>query len=459
MAMSAMMAMSFAACSDDEPEPGPNPEPVLDEQEQALKLVINDYVDKTVIPTYQGMADASIDLYEACLAMRNAGAGNVTEAMVKTACDHWEVARRYWELSEAWLYGPAADYNIDPHIDTWPLDRTAMENLLSNEQQMNNMDEDGVFISTLGESLLGFHAVEYMLYGQDENGIGTGNPRNVNLYTTQELIYLTAVAGDLRNQCIRLEASWAGMDNVTAEKSSILTELELEPTYDYGEMMRNSGTAGSLWVNYLNAVQELIVGAQDISDEVGGLKIGNPTGHGEEDDLQHVALTHGVDGVDGHDAEEHVHHLRRLHALRLQAFGGEIEPFAGVDDVGEHKTDEHGHRGGAEALGGAGPDGVGVVGHAAHQVAYAARFDVRDRQPVELGREVAAHPVSNPLGGRRYQTVLRYRQQEAGTVDEDEQDTQSGDETGIHRQTAEDATRYAVGDPSKVLRADECQNG
>ena len=293
--MAAALGLSNAACSDDDNTGDPGE---LTGQEQALQLVAKDYIEKTVVPTYRGMADATMELYEKCLALRNAGAGNLTRAMVQEACDSWEKARRYWELSEAWLYGPAADYNIDPHIDTWPLDRTAMENLLSNEQQMNNMDEDGVFISTLGESLLGFHAVEYMLYGQDENGIGTGNPRNVNLYTTQELIYLTAVAGDLRNQCIRLEASWAGMDNVTAEKSSILTELELEPTYDYGEMMRNSGTAGSLWVNYLNAVQELIVGAQDISDEVGGLKIGNPTGHGEEDDPDYIESPYSLNSIE-----------------------------------------------------------------------------------------------------------------------------------------------------------------
>ena len=227
------------------------------------------------------MADATMELYEKCLALRNAGAGNLTRAMVQEACDSWEKARRYWELSEAWLYGPAADYNLDPHIDTWPLDRTAMENMLSNEQQMANMDEDGVFISTLGESLLGFHAVEYMLYGVGTDGIGTGEPRDVSLYTKQELIYLTAVAADLRNQCIRLEVSWAdGVADIDQEKRDLLAELELEPTRKYGYEMINSGQLGSTWVSYANAIQELLVGAQDIADEVGGLKIGNPTGHG-----------------------------------------------------------------------------------------------------------------------------------------------------------------------------------
>lgn len=294
----AALAMGNVACSDDNNAPGDGGE-IIDEQEQTLQLVTQDYVEKTIIPTYRGMADATMELYDKCLALRNAGVGNVTSDMVQDACDSWEKARRYWELSEAWLYGPAADYNIDPHIDTWPLDRTAMENMLNNEQQMNNMDEDGVFISTLGESLLGFHAVEYMLYGMDENGIGTGNPRNVNLYTTQELIYLTAVAADLRNQCVRLEVSWAdGVSDIDQDKWDLLTELELEPTRQYGYEMINSGQLGSTWVSYADAMQELLVGAQDIADEVGGLKIGNPTGHGEEDDPDYIESPYSLNSIE-----------------------------------------------------------------------------------------------------------------------------------------------------------------
>lgn len=294
--MAAALGLSNAACSDDDNTGDPGE---LTGQEQALQLVAKDYIEKTVVPTYRGMADATMELYEKCLALRNAGAGNLTRAMVQEACDSWEKARRYWELSEAWLYGPAADYNIDPHIDTWPLDRTAMENMLSNEQQMANMDEDGVFISTLGESLLGFHAVEYMLYGVGTDGIGTGEPRDVSLYTKQELIYLTAVAADLRNQCIRLEVSWAnGVADIDQEKRDLLAELELEPTRKYGYEMINSGQLGSTWVSYANAIQELLVGAQDIADEVGGLKIGNPTGHGEEDDPDYIESPYSLNSIE-----------------------------------------------------------------------------------------------------------------------------------------------------------------
>lgn len=288
-----MMTASMTGCNDDS---NTSDAPSSSSQEQALQNVITDYVDCTIIPTYRGMADASIELHNACLAMRNAGVGNVTTEMVKTADDAWIKARRYWELSEAWLYGAAGDYNIDPHIDSWPLDKTAMDNLLNNPAQMAQMDPDGYYVGNmLGYGLLGFHAIEYMLFELDATGTES-RPHHVN-YTEPELNYLAAVAGDLRNQCIRLEASWAGMDHITDDKQQILTDAELEPSFDYGSSMKNAGSGGSKYINYNEAVQELIVGAQDIADEVGGLKIGNPTGHGEEDDPDYIESPYSLNSI------------------------------------------------------------------------------------------------------------------------------------------------------------------
>lgn len=286
-----MMTASMTGCNDDS-----NTSTSSSSQEQILQSVITDYVDCTIIPTYRGMADASIELHNACLAMRNAGTGNVTTEMVQTAGNAWIKARRYWELSEAWLYGAAGDYNIDPHIDSWPLDKTAMDNLLNNPAQMAQMDPDGYYVGNmLGYGLLGFHAIEYMLFELDATGTES-LPHHVN-YTEPELNYLAAVAGDLRNQCIRLEASWAGMDHITNDKQQILTDAELEPSFDYGSSMKNAGSGGSKYINYNEAVQELIVGAQDIADEVGGLKIGNPTGHGEEDDPDYIESPYSLNSI------------------------------------------------------------------------------------------------------------------------------------------------------------------
>lgn len=288
-----MMTASMTGCNDDS---NTSDTTSSSSQEQILQSVITDYVDCTIIPTYRGMADASIELHDACLAMRNAGTGNVTTEMVQTAGNAWIKARRYWELSEAWLYGAAGDYNIDPHIDSWPLDKTAMDNLLNNPAQMAQMDPDGYYVGNmLGYGLLGFHAIEYMLFELDATGTES-LPHHVN-YTEPELNYLAAVAGDLRNQCIRLEASWAGMDHITNDKQQILTDAELEPSFDYGSSMKNAGSGGSKYINYNEAVQELIVGAQDIADEVGGLKIGNPTGHGEEDDPDYIESPYSLNSI------------------------------------------------------------------------------------------------------------------------------------------------------------------
>lgn len=288
-----MMTASMTGCNDDS---NTSDTTSSSSQEQILQSVITDYVDCTIIPTYRGMADASIELHNACLAMRNAGTGNVTTEMVQTAGNAWIKARRYWELSEAWLYGAAGDYNIDPHIDSWPLDKTAMDNLLNNPAQMAQMDPDGYYVGNmLGYGLLGFHAIEYMLFELDATGTESF-PHHVN-YTEPELNYLAAVAGDLRNQCIRLEASWAGMDHITNDKQQILTDAELEPSFDYGSSMKNAGSGGSKYINYNEAVQELIVGAQDIADEVGGLKIGNPTGHGEEDNPDYIESPYSLNSI------------------------------------------------------------------------------------------------------------------------------------------------------------------
>lgn len=291
MALGALMTTSTIGCSDSE----------VDEtnrltKEATLKEAINPYVNKTVIPTYKAMADASIELYDKCLIMQEAlAAGTLTTAMIKSAGDSWNTSRKHWELSEAFLFGPAADYNIDPHIDSWPLDKTAMDNMLNNAQQMAQMSPEYVG-NNLGYGLLGFHAVEYMLF-QLENNETTSAPRAVNKYTKEEMIYLTSVAGDLRNHCVRLEASWAGMDNISKEKQEILEEAELEPTFNYGESMLNSGLAGSKYKSYQDAAEEIIQGCIDIADEVGNTKIGRPVNGSSSEDKNYIESPYSLNSI------------------------------------------------------------------------------------------------------------------------------------------------------------------
>ena len=267
------MTLGFAACSDSNDNPDPNQ---LDSKKTAI---ITQYVNGVVVPTYKSLADEANELAALCQQLRE----NPTQGKVQECCDKWISARKYWELSEAFLFGAAADYNIDPHIDSWPLQKSQLDNILNNSSLIAALDEDGAgadAFATLGYGLLGFHAVEYVLFRD-------GAARNVGDITERELIYNAAVAQDLANQTVRLEASWAGMNNISSAKRAILEEYELEPSFNYGENMIDAGKAGnSLYKTQLAAMEQILTGASDISDEVGNTKITDPVNSGNVLDVE-----------------------------------------------------------------------------------------------------------------------------------------------------------------------------
>ncbi|MFV0420366.1 MAG: imelysin family protein [Dysgonomonas sp.] len=267
MALIAVSMLVFTSCSDDETEG-------TDEaKEQALSAAVSQYVNNTVIGTYKSLADETILLYDALVVLK----GNKTDVNVRIATERWIEARNYWELSEAFLFGPASDFGIDPHIDTWPLAINELKAELENASHissMNQEDGDEWVANYLGFGLLGFHGIEYILF---ENGAA----KSANKISDKELIYAVAVAGDLRNQCFRLEASWAGIENVADDKREKLESLELGTTvnggkYSYGQDMLNAGKAGSTKASVVDACEDIIEGCITIADEVGAMKIGQP---------------------------------------------------------------------------------------------------------------------------------------------------------------------------------------
>ena len=286
----ALMSTSMVACSDDDDEPAV--EEGLSKKELALQKALIPYVDNTVVPTYKNMADHAVALSNLCDEMHEAfKAGKLTKDLIAKAGDEWKLSRKYWEQSEAFLFGAAGDYNIDPHIDSWPLDKNAMDDLLELIRSGHEWNID----NNAGYGLLGFHALEYMLFELSEDG-ETSLVHNTN-YTDEELVYTKKVAEDLRNQCVRLEAAWAGMDNVTSEKQDFLTDAELEPTINYGESMKNAGKGGSLYKTYQDAAEEVLQGCMDICDEVGALKIGKPANGSSDEDKNYIESPYSLNSI------------------------------------------------------------------------------------------------------------------------------------------------------------------
>ncbi len=283
-------ALAMAGCSDsDEPSSGNE----TSAKEKELQAATVDYVNHTVLPTYAAMADAAIEMCDLCHTMQdNFLKGTLTQNDVKAAGEAWKSARKNWELSEAFLFGPAANHNIDPHIDSWPLDKVAMENLLVQIRSGNQwtLENNG------GYGLIGFHAVEFMLFelSADEN---TALVHSTN-YTTEELEYLVAVADDLCAQCVCLEACWAGMDNISQRKQEILEEAELDYNENYGDEMKNAGQPGSRFKTYQEAAEEIIQGCIDIADEVGNTKIGRPHIGSSQEDKNYIESPYSLNSIE-----------------------------------------------------------------------------------------------------------------------------------------------------------------
>ena len=237
---------------------------------EAKDAIIKQYLNHTIYPTYGKLATNAETLVDDLKTLKT----NMTQANLEKACTSFLEARHWWELSEAFLFGAASDFGIDPHIDSWPLDETEFNRLMNNPGMLEDLDtEDGATVARerLGNALLGFHGLEYVLFRD-------GQARPVNEINNDMMIYAVAVAGDLRNSCFQLEVSWDA-DAPQAHKD-LMEELEFNTTLangnTYGENMTLAGQAGSTYSTRTQALQAIFDGCIDISDEVGTSKIGKP---------------------------------------------------------------------------------------------------------------------------------------------------------------------------------------
>ena len=268
--------------------------PSCKKKEEGLKLtdetqvaVIEQFVNHTIAPTYTNLANNTDLLVEELKALR----ADMTQTNLEKVCNTFLTARAWWEMSEAFLFGAASDFGIDPHIDSWPLDVDAFNTMMLNENQIHAMDgEDGDVYAgeKLGNSLLGFHGIEYILFAN-------GSPKNIAQISDLDMIYAIAVAGDLRNRCFQLEVSWIGNAAAKAHRDKV-EELELNTTvnggnFSYGQNLKKAGTIGSTYTSSVNGLMAIIDGCKTIADEVGTSKIGKPY-NGEDPDYIESPYSH-----------------------------------------------------------------------------------------------------------------------------------------------------------------------
>ena len=263
-----LVAMTSCGSDNDDPTPTPAPTPaptptptddgIADAEYDAI---INQYVDAVVLPTYNDLKEKNTALYNAVLAFGD----NPSGAGFKAICDAWLTAREPWESSEAFLFGPVADYGLDPNMDSWPLDQEAIVKLLES-QQWNEMDwtgdydEDDEAIAA-AQNVRGFHTLEFLAFRD-------GQARTLND---------TASDDEAANAVYNSEnaTAWAQyMKNTALLLVNDVTTLCDAWNGGYADEFKKHN--GGDFTSGLSCIEQLIDGCVDIAGEVGGAKIGDP---------------------------------------------------------------------------------------------------------------------------------------------------------------------------------------
>lgn len=299
------MTIGFTACSSDN---GGNGEFDLPDVGQAttsisssdkeMQKVAKNYVQEVVYPTYQALASNARTLYSAAQTLyKSAEAGTMTQKEINAACEAFKNTRQEWERSEAFLFGSATDNELDPHIDSWPLDRDELERALTNENLIAGFKSENPakFVSehnTEFQSVLGFHGMEFVLFRNGAHRTVEALKANdtdegvTSVKGIDELAFLQAVAADVRNITALLEFTWMGSaaSNETkailsGEGSYVFSKLRYNGLASNGTMcfgqnlLSPSSTTGyTSWQGTMNQI--LVGGCSNICAEVADQKLG-----------------------------------------------------------------------------------------------------------------------------------------------------------------------------------------
>ena len=254
-------------------------------QEAYLRKVLETLVGNVIVPTYTQLADDVEDLEKT---LNGLTVNSITQAQIDKACADFKQARQNWERSEAFLMGAASDFDIDPTIDSWPLNRSLLLNYFNNGMN-DEMLEDA--------TILGFHALEFILFRNGQNRKVAelqGNDTYTNfekITGAQELAYAQTICTRLKQRCFQLQVAWEGETAANAARVAVVKAAGLDMTtaagLSYGENLKQAGVSGSksTFPTLKDAIAQVLINDEGsclaICNEVGTAKIANPFSAGD----------------------------------------------------------------------------------------------------------------------------------------------------------------------------------
>jgi putative iron-regulated protein len=213
------------------------------DSELVKKEILHDFTNDIARNMYASLASNASALRTS---VENFSA-NPTSIELFNCQQNWRAAREVWEHSEAFLFGPVSFNNIDPRIDTWPVNFVDLQTELNGTHSFTQEYLNGV-----QDALKGFHPIEFLLFGLEGD-------KELEEFTSREMEYLHALAVNLETLILELHYSW-----------------KMENENNYGNDVILAGQGTSVYTTRLAVYEEIVNSLSGICDEVANGKIHEP---------------------------------------------------------------------------------------------------------------------------------------------------------------------------------------
>ena len=207
--------------------------------------IIADFCTHVAIPDYSALYSNALSFQ----ATANAFSNNPTDSDLVAMRQYWKNMRVAYESAEAFLIGPIATLNLDPDVDTWPVEQNNLDSLLN-----SNTAFTPSLMAGLPQTLTGFHPIEYLIFGI--NGTATAASFTVTTSSPmgpRKMDYLVALTNNLVNNIALIRSAYtagSGDDFITS--------------------LYNPGPSPALYQSHKAILLNLVTTMSGICDEVGG---------------------------------------------------------------------------------------------------------------------------------------------------------------------------------------------
>lgn len=221
----------------------PQEQEITPETPELVTVILNESAVNVFSATYSDLQSKAIQLHANVQAL----AATTDENNLAACKQSWRDCRAAWEQSESFLFGPVSSENIDPRIDTWPVNFADLDSILAGSAVFS-----AGYIDSLDDALKGFHPVEYLLFGVNGN-------KTAAAFTPRELDYLNALTLNLQTLTSELGGYW----DHTAQGN-------------YFDVFVNAGSGSTIYSTKRAAFEEMVNAMIGICDEVANGKINEP---------------------------------------------------------------------------------------------------------------------------------------------------------------------------------------